>query len=261
MSPSATSRRRFSAAPLRARSASRRPAASASISGAAANSCWPRPRPRPTSPTSCRAAATHSMEEAARVAPNNIWFQTVCREGRQPSPTRWSAAPATTGSGALVLTVDVPVHTKRERNMRNGFANVRNGGVLEAVQKLKPSILIEALTHPVWVYRLCQERRRADPRQLGAACGERREQGRGHQVRPHPDPSRGADLARPRTLSPPLSAHADRQGHPQSGRCRARRRDRLRRGHRVEPWRAPARSGAGLARRAAGSEGGGRRQA
>ncbi len=38
------------------------------------------------------------------------------------------------GLGALVLTVDVPVHPKRERNFRNGFANVRNGGVLEAVE-------------------------------------------------------------------------------------------------------------------------------
>src|SRR5437879_11064993 len=55
------------------------------------------------------------------------------------------------GLCALVLTVDVPLHPKRERNTRNGFATVRNGGVLEAL-KLKPSILLEALTHPIWVY-------------------------------------------------------------------------------------------------------------
>ena len=54
------------------------------------------------------------------------------------------------GVGALVLTVDVPVHPKRERNYRNGFANVRRGGVLESL-KLKPSILLEAITHPSWV--------------------------------------------------------------------------------------------------------------
>jgi L-lactate dehydrogenase (cytochrome)/(S)-mandelate dehydrogenase len=54
------------------------------------------------------------------------------------------------GAGALVLTVDVPVHPKRERNWRNGFSNVRNGGVLEAL-KLKPAIIAEALTHPSWV--------------------------------------------------------------------------------------------------------------
>ena len=54
------------------------------------------------------------------------------------------------GVGALVLTVDVPIHPKRERNWRNGFATVRNGGVMEAL-KLKPSILLEAMTHPAWV--------------------------------------------------------------------------------------------------------------
>jgi (S)-mandelate dehydrogenase len=55
------------------------------------------------------------------------------------------------GLGALVLTVDVPVHPRRERNLRNGFANVRRGGVFEAL-KLKPGIIAEALTHPLWVY-------------------------------------------------------------------------------------------------------------
>jgi len=51
-----------------------------------------------------------------------------------------------------VLTGDVPVHPKRERKWRNGFSNVLACGGLEAAAKLKPSILIEALTHPNWVY-------------------------------------------------------------------------------------------------------------
>src|SRR5204862_3414738 len=54
------------------------------------------------------------------------------------------------GAGALVLTVDVPVHPKRERNSRNGFSRIRGGGVMESL-KLKPSILLEAVTHPAWV--------------------------------------------------------------------------------------------------------------
>src|SRR6202023_3952820 len=54
------------------------------------------------------------------------------------------------GAGALVLTGDVPVHPKRERNYRNGFSRIRGGGVLESL-KLKPSILLEAVTHPAWV--------------------------------------------------------------------------------------------------------------
>ena len=56
---------------------------------------------------------------------------------------------ADAGLGALVLTVDVPVGSKRERNISNGFANVR-GGLLQALS-LKPSILAEALTHPGWI--------------------------------------------------------------------------------------------------------------
>jgi (S)-mandelate dehydrogenase len=44
----------------------------------------------------------------------------------------------------------VPVHSKRERNMRNGFANIR-GNWMRAALSLKPSLLAEAMTHPGWV--------------------------------------------------------------------------------------------------------------
>src|SRR5712692_7451902 len=90
-----------------------------------------------------------SMEEAARVAPHNTWFQMYA--AKDPSVTDALVGRARdNGLGALVLTVDVPVHPKRERNWRNGFTNVRSGGVLEAL-KLKPSIILEAMTHPGWV--------------------------------------------------------------------------------------------------------------
>jgi (S)-mandelate dehydrogenase len=90
-----------------------------------------------------------SMEEAARAAPNNVWFQLyAAKDGNLSDALIGRARDA--GVGALVLTVDVPVHPKRERNYRNGFATVRNGAVMEAL-KLKPSILLEAMTHPAWV--------------------------------------------------------------------------------------------------------------
>ena len=90
-----------------------------------------------------------SMEEAARVAPNNVWFQLyAAKDGNITDALIGRARDA--GLGALVLTVDVPVHPKRERNFRNGFVNVRSGGVLESL-KLKPSIILEAMTHPAWV--------------------------------------------------------------------------------------------------------------
>src|SRR4051794_16021721 len=91
-----------------------------------------------------------SMEEAARIAPDNTWFQLYA--AKDPAVTDALVGRARdNGLGALVLTVDVPVHPRRERNLRNGFASARTGGVLEAL-KLPPSILIEALTHPLWVY-------------------------------------------------------------------------------------------------------------
>jgi len=92
-----------------------------------------------------------SMEEAARIAPNNTWFQMYAAKDGDVTDALVGRA-RDNGLGALVLTVDVPVHPKRERNFRNGFANVRAGGVLEAAMKLKPSIILEALTHPAWVY-------------------------------------------------------------------------------------------------------------
>jgi L-lactate dehydrogenase (cytochrome)/(S)-mandelate dehydrogenase len=88
------------------------------------------------------------MEAAARVAPDNAWYQLyAAREAKIREDMIRRAADA--GLGALVLTVDVPVGSKRERNIRNGFANVR-GGLMQALS-LKPSILAEALTHPGWI--------------------------------------------------------------------------------------------------------------
>ncbi len=90
-----------------------------------------------------------SMEEAVRAAPDNVWFQLyAAKDGNLSDALIGRARDA--GVGALVLTVDVPVHPKRERNYRSGFGRVRNGGVMEALQ-LKPSVLLEAMTHPAWV--------------------------------------------------------------------------------------------------------------
>jgi len=90
-----------------------------------------------------------SIEEAARAAPNNVWFQLyAAKDGNLSDALIGRARDA--GVGALVLTVDVPVHPKRERNYRSGFGTVRNGAVMEAL-KLKPSVLLEAMTHPAWV--------------------------------------------------------------------------------------------------------------
>ncbi|HJU16804.1 MAG TPA: alpha-hydroxy acid oxidase, partial [Stellaceae bacterium] len=94
-------------------------------------------------------ASNAAMEEAARIAPNHTWYQLyAARDGAISQDMVRRAADL--GLAALVLTVDVPVRPMRERNIRNGFGTMRKGGVVEAL-KLKPGILLEALTHPLWV--------------------------------------------------------------------------------------------------------------
>jgi (S)-mandelate dehydrogenase len=93
-------------------------------------------------------ASNDTIEAAAKIAPNNHWYQLyAAREPQINADLIRRTADA--GLGALVLTVDTPVGSKRERNIRNGFANIR-GGLLQALS-LKPSILAEALTHPGWI--------------------------------------------------------------------------------------------------------------
>ena len=93
-------------------------------------------------------ASSASLEKAAKVAPNNTWYQLYAPRDPQICADLIRRT-ADAGLGALVLTVDTPVGSKRERNIRNGFANVR-GGLFQALS-LKPSILAEALTHPGWI--------------------------------------------------------------------------------------------------------------
>src|SRR5215469_13851050 len=93
-------------------------------------------------------ASNAPIEAAARIAPNNTWYQLYAASDakvREDMIRRTADA----GLDALVLTVDVPVGAKRERNIRNRFADVR-GGLFQALS-LKPSILLEALTHPGWI--------------------------------------------------------------------------------------------------------------
>ena len=157
-------------------------------------------------------ASNDSIEAAARVAPNNAWYQLyAARDGKISEDLIRRAADA--GLGALVLTVDVPVHSKRERNMRNGFANIR-GSWLQAALSLKPAILAEAMTHPGWVVEYI---RHGGTPALGnwlpyaaptAPAPRRSIKFNRSQV-----PAHAADLARPRTLPPAVPAHPGRQGH------------------------------------------------
>jgi L-lactate dehydrogenase (cytochrome)/(S)-mandelate dehydrogenase len=86
-------------------------------------------------------ASTASMEKAAGIAPTHTWYQLyVARDSKISEDLIRRARDA--GLGTLVLTVDVPITTKRERNIRNGF-----GRPLRMTWKTK----LEALTHPGWL--------------------------------------------------------------------------------------------------------------
>jgi L-lactate dehydrogenase (cytochrome)/(S)-mandelate dehydrogenase len=91
-------------------------------------------------------ASTASIEAAARVAPTHAWYQLyAARERRITEDLIRRARDA--GLSTLVLTVDVPIASKRERNIRNGFGHA---------VRLKLSTIgtmAEALAHPGWIAR------------------------------------------------------------------------------------------------------------
>ena len=95
-------------------------------------------------------ASNDTIEAAARVAPKHAWYQLYAARDPKISDDLVRRV-ADAGMEGLVLTVDVPVGSKRERNIRNGFANIRGASWLGAAMSLKLPILAEALKHPGWV--------------------------------------------------------------------------------------------------------------
>jgi isopentenyl diphosphate isomerase/L-lactate dehydrogenase-like FMN-dependent dehydrogenase len=86
-------------------------------------------------------ASVATPDSVATVAPNHLWYHLYAAKDLPISLDIMRRVGAA-GIKVLVLTVDNPVPAKRERDIRNGFA---------LPLKLKPSILIEALTHPGWI--------------------------------------------------------------------------------------------------------------
>jgi L-lactate dehydrogenase (cytochrome)/(S)-mandelate dehydrogenase len=86
-------------------------------------------------------AACITIEEAARIGPTTSWFQVYgTRDCKILDHQIGRARDA--GVRNLVLTVDVPVVPRRERNIRNGFSRPL---------KLTPARILEGLTHPAWL--------------------------------------------------------------------------------------------------------------
>jgi L-lactate dehydrogenase (cytochrome)/(S)-mandelate dehydrogenase len=85
-------------------------------------------------------AGNSSIEKIAKLAPS-AWYQLYIP--RDPAIRRdLIRRTADAGLGTLVVTVDVPIYSKRERDIRNGW-----------VRPYKPSFAsrLEALRHPGWL--------------------------------------------------------------------------------------------------------------
>jgi (S)-mandelate dehydrogenase len=81
-----------------------------------------------------------TIEEAASVAPEHAWFQLYGLSDAAISADKVRRA-ADAGMRALVLSVDVPVSSNRERNRRSGFA---------LSWRVTPSMVMQSLLHPAW---------------------------------------------------------------------------------------------------------------
>ena len=86
-------------------------------------------------------AATGLIEDLGKLAPDHGWYQLYIARDRKISEDMVRRA-AQAGLSTLVITVDVPVSSNRERNRRNGFVRP-----LKLTFKTK----LEACLHPTWM--------------------------------------------------------------------------------------------------------------
>ena len=86
-------------------------------------------------------SATCTVEELAKVAPEQGWYQLYAARDDNISGDLINRAEVA-GLSTLALTVDVPVHSNRERNFRNGFTRPL---------KLSWSTKLDTLNYPGWL--------------------------------------------------------------------------------------------------------------
>ncbi len=86
-------------------------------------------------------AANASMEDGAKLAGKNLWYQIYGSKNRSFQLDLVKRA-IDVGLTTIAVTCDVPVSSNRERNRRNGF--------VRPLRMTLPAIL-EAMLHPAWV--------------------------------------------------------------------------------------------------------------
>jgi len=86
--------------------------------------------------------STSSIEEAAAIAPDSLWYQLYAAV--DAGITRDLIARAErAGCPVLVVTIDIPIAGKRERDLRNGF---------DFPLKLSPGLVWDGVHHPGWTW-------------------------------------------------------------------------------------------------------------
>jgi L-lactate dehydrogenase (cytochrome)/(S)-mandelate dehydrogenase len=88
-------------------------------------------------------AANGALEEVVPIAPDHVWFQMYCTSREDINADLVQRA-LKTATRVLVVSVDVPVNSNRERNRRNGFSRPF---------RMTAGVALEALGHPLWVLR------------------------------------------------------------------------------------------------------------
>lgn len=81
-----------------------------------------------------------SIEDAAKVAPDALWYQLYVAAKLDITRDLIRRADAA-GCDALVVTVDIPVEAPRERDIRNGFT---------FPPKFSRKVVLDGMTHPAW---------------------------------------------------------------------------------------------------------------
>lgn len=90
-------------------------------------------------------ASTSLLEDVRAAAPQgDLWMQLYVQQDRAIAEDLMRRAGAA-GFSTLVLTVDVPVHGKRDHDTRNGFA---------LPLRLSPRLISDCITHPHWCWQM-----------------------------------------------------------------------------------------------------------
>ena len=90
--------------------------------------------------------ATTTIEDAARAAPDHLWFQLYMPADRGIGHDLVRRA-RDAGARVLVVTLDVPAPGKRERDLANGFS---------LPFRLGPRTLLDFAMHPSWALRMAR---------------------------------------------------------------------------------------------------------